>query len=41
MGTSIHYTCVISITHRHNQLHDRLEYAPIDQECVIFQMGAL
>ena len=39
-GTSIHYTCVVSlhITHKHNQLHDRLEYEPIDQEGVIVQI---
>ena len=35
-GTSIHYTCVVAlrITHDHNQLHDRFEYEPIDQEGV-------
>ena len=39
-GTSIHYTCVVRlrITYKHNQLHDRLEYEPIDQEGVIVQI---
>ena len=33
----MHYTCVVRlrITHKHNQLHDMLEYEPIDQEGVI------
>ena len=40
IATSIYCTCVVSlhITHKHNQLHDRLEYEPIDQEGVIGQI---
>ena len=38
--TFIHYMCVVRlrITHKHNQLHDRLEYEPIDHEGVIVQI---